>query len=129
MAKPFLTYDEQLGKLINEKDLVIRELEYAENKLKQIGYFTLIGGYKHPFKNKTTGKYKYDVTFEEIVMLYQFDEELKALFLKYILHEERKIKSLLSYHFCDRFGEAQDSYLDVNSYNYTRKSRYTDCYW
>lgn len=46
MAQKFLTYDEQLEKLQNEKELTITDLAYAKNILQQIGYYSLIDGYK-----------------------------------------------------------------------------------
>ena len=51
MAKPFLTYDQQLDKLINGKKLCITDCEKAKEILRDIGYFSLIGGYKTPFIN------------------------------------------------------------------------------
>jgi abortive infection bacteriophage resistance protein len=84
--------------------------------LQQIGYFGLIGGYKTPFKNPTTKKYRDGTTFEDIVALYKFDESLRELFLKYILQIERHLRSLLSYYFTEKYGEQQTHYL--NSANY-----------
>ena len=115
--KAFFTYQQQLDKLEKEKGLAISDKAYAENKLKEISYYSLIGGYKKPFKHLPSGKYLKGVTFEEIVNLYYFDEEMRLLFLKYILHVERRIKSLLSYHFCEKYGDNQQQYLDVNNYN------------
>jgi len=54
--KPFLTYEQQLDKLIGEKNLVINDRRYAEDMLSQIGYFTLISGYKELYRNQTTKK-------------------------------------------------------------------------
>lgn len=119
MVKVFYTYQQQLDKLEKEKDLIIPDKNYAENKLKEISYYSLIGGYKQPFKHLPSGKYLRGVTFEEIVNLYYFDEEMRLLFLKYILHIERQIKSLLSYHFCEKYGDNQSQYLNVNCYNNT----------
>ena len=45
----FLTYDQQLDKLQNEKELQIHDRTAAKEILKNIGYFSLIGGYKTPF--------------------------------------------------------------------------------
>ena len=84
MPKPFLTFDAQISYLENDKNLVIQDHDYAKTMLKQIGYFSLIGGYKAPFKNTTTRKYKDGTRFEDIVALYYFDENLRELFLKYI---------------------------------------------
>ncbi|MBQ1733523.1 MAG: Abi family protein, partial [Lachnospiraceae bacterium] len=119
VAKVFYTYQQQLDKLEIEKDLIIQDRNYAENKLKEISYYSLIGGYKQPFKHLPSGKYLRGVTFEEIVNLYYFDEEMRSLLLKYILHVERQIKSLLSYHFCEKYGDNQSQYLNANNYNNT----------
>ena len=122
MPKPFLSYDDQLDKLEQEKDLIIANRDYAKTMLQRIGYFGLINGYKFPFKNPTTKKYKTGISFEDIVTLYKFDENLRELFLKYILQIERHIRSLLSYYFTEKFGADQSFYLD--STNYTSGKRY-----
>ena len=127
MPKPFLTYNEQIYKLKVEKELVINDEDYARSQLQKRGYFALIGGYKHIFKDPVSQKYKYGVTFEDIVILYDFDEALRALFLKHILHIEREMKSLFSYYFCEEYGELQNAYLDVNNYNYSEKTKYGVC--
>ena len=105
MPKPFLTFDAQISYLENDKNLVIQDHDYAKTMLKQIGYFSLIGGYKAPFKNPTTRKYRDGTRFEDIVVLYYFDENLRELFLKYILKIERHIRALPSYHFSEKHGE------------------------
>lgn len=76
--------------------------------MRLIGYFALIGGYKSPFKNPTTKKYRDGIVFDDIVALYKFDENLRELFLKYILWIERNIRSLLSYYFTEKFGDTRD---------------------
>ncbi len=118
MPKPFLSFDAQIEHLENNKNLTIPDKEYAKSMLKQIGYFSLIGGYKTPFKNSTTRKYKDGTTFEDILALYKFDENLRELFLKYILQIERHLRSLLSYYFTEKHGESQSHYL--NSANYSQ---------
>ena len=113
MSKPFLSFQDQIGKL-RSKNLTISDSAYAERILREIGYFGLIGGYKEPFKNPTTKKYKDGTTFESIVELYKFDENLRELFLKYILKIERHIRSLLSYYFTAKYSENQCFYLDAS---------------
>jgi len=116
--KTFFTYDEQIEKLEKEKQLVISDPDFAKSTLQKLSYFSLIGGYKDLFKHKPSGNYLHGVTFEEITAFYYFDEELRTLFLKYILHVERQLKSMLSYYFCEKYGEQQTSYLTANNYNY-----------
>lgn len=92
--KTFFTYDEQIEKLEKEKQLVISDPDFAKTTLQKLGYFSLIGGYKDLFKHKPSGNYLHGVTFEKITAFYYFDEELRTLFLKYILHVERQLKSI-----------------------------------
>lgn len=123
MAQTFHTYEQQLDKLMFEKMLSIPNRVQARNILEKISYYSLINGYKEPFKHSASGNYKHGVTFDEIVSFYHFDEELRALFLKYILHIERHMKSLISYYFCEKFGNQQQMYLDINNYILTKKNR------
>lgn len=117
MAQQFLSYDEQLHKLQTEKELSIPDLSNAKIVLQQISYYSLIDGYKYLFKPFHRGKYYYGVTFEELYYFYLFDEELRSLFLKYILKIEKHIKSMVSYHFCEKYGEKQIEYLTATNYN------------
>ena len=95
MPKPFLTYEQQLIKLRDEKHLVITDESATCCKLRQISYYSLVSGYKHLFRIPSQKIYKGGTTFEEIVSLYEFDESLRELFLHYLLHIERHIRSLL----------------------------------
>ena len=83
---PFISYQEQIGKLSNEKELVITDVEYAIAKLKDYSYFGLISCYKEPFYNKTAKKYKRNTSFEQIINLFEFDMNLRELFLKELLY-------------------------------------------
>ena len=115
--KTFLTYSEQLDRLQNEKGLIIPDPDFAESVLKDLSYYSLIGGYKEPFKHKPSGKYLHGVTFDEIYEFYKFDEKLRSVFLKYILHVEKRLKSCISYHFSDKHGSRQTEYLDPRNFN------------
>lgn len=120
--KPFLTYEQQVEKLVNEKGLIINDKEFAIRLLKNYSYFDLVSGYKRPFKNKD-GQYKVNTTIEDLYALYCFDDNIRALFLKYILKIEKKIKSLISYSFCVTNGEEQTHYLNATKYNYNEKNQ------
>lgn len=122
MAKPFLTYDAQIKKLVNEKHLHISDPEYAKTILKDIGYFALIGGYKTPFINPMTRIYQNNASFEDVLALYQFDLSLRELIFKYLCQIECKMRQLISYTFCSIHGEQQSTYLNPNNYNNNRKN-------
>lgn len=81
MPKAFMTYEQQLDFLEKDKQLSIPNRDYAKSMLERISYYSLIGGYKAPFKHNPSGKYLYGVTFDEIVSFYEFDEQLRALYL------------------------------------------------
>ena len=123
MGKFFLSYEEQLKKLREEKALNILDKDYAFEMLKRYSYYSLISGYKKEFKNPDTTLYRSDVYFEDIVALYEFDENLRGLFLKYLQKIERQIKSYISYYFCEKYGELQEKYLDIYNYNYIGKNK------
>ena len=110
MPKQFTTYEQQL-RVLEDKGLHIPNREFAEAMLLRIGYFGLICGYKSPFKNPTTNRYMDNVSFEDIVALYSFDNKLRELFLRYLLFIERHIRSLISYSFTEKYGESQLEYL------------------
>lgn len=123
MSKPFITYPAQIEKLKNEKNLIITDADFAVESLQNIGYYALIGGYKHPFIDIHTRKYINRACFEDIVALYEFDEELRGIFFTYLCRVERKMRSSISYHFCQKHGECQEEYLNPNNYGNIPKNK------
>ena len=67
--KPFITYSEQLNVLTQKKQLNISDLSYAEGKLHDIGYYSLVDGYKDIFYNPMTRTYEEGTNFTDIVDL------------------------------------------------------------
>ena len=120
----FFSFNEQVS-LIIEKGIEIKDKDYAKEMLQQIGYFPVIGGYKHLFKIPTTNKYKAGTTIEEIICLYKFDTDLRELFFKYLLEIERYMRSLMSYYFTQYYGVSQKQYLDIKNYNDTKRNHAT----
>lgn len=119
--KPFLTYEQQIEKLI-AKGLSIHDHDSAVSLLKKHSYFALISGYKNPFKSKN-GLYKPHTTLDDIYALYLFDDTLRTIIFRNILKIEKHIKSLISYSFCETYGEDQQHYLDATKYNYSRANQ------
>lgn len=121
MSKPYLTYKQQIQNLIDEKELIISDVAFAEKMLTEIGYFSLIGGYKNLFINPMNRKYVNETTFEDVVSLYEFDEDLRHLTFRYLTKVEQKIRQLISDSFCSRYGEQQAFYLSASNYNPAKK--------
>lgn len=116
MNKPHLTYAQQVVKLRDDKNLIIHDEIYCQEMLCKIGYFSLIGGYKKPFRDPMTRKYIGGTTFDDIIALYNFDQKLRSLIMEYICVIERKFSNAMSYGFCETFGEEQKYYLDPVNY-------------
>lgn len=123
ISKPFLTYTSQLYNLIYNKKLSIHDTEYANSKLQDICYYSLIDGYKNLFYNPMTRIYEPDARFEDIVALYEFDENLRSLIFQFICHIEQKLRSLISYTFCEKYTENQIYYLTPSNYNNSHKNQ------
>lgn len=115
--KSFMTYDEQIELLISKK-LIISDVDKAKCLLEKYSYFNLINGYKAPFKVKGED-YLENTKFEDIYYLYDFDNNLRQIFIKYIFLVELHIKSLISYYFCEKFGDNQSTYQNTTNYNYS----------
>lgn len=116
MAKPFLTYSQQI-QLLRDKQLSVEDEAGIETSLHQYGYFTLVSGYKDLLKNPTTKNYRDGTTFQDLIAVYLFDEQLRELTLRHLLHIERHIRSALSYAFCDNFGDSQAAYVSPQNYD------------
>ena len=90
MPKPYLTIEQQLKVLTDNKGLIISDKDIAREILMDIGYFSLIGGYKRSFINPMTRKYETPTTFEDILSLYRFDESLRQLTFGYLNRIKQK---------------------------------------
>ena len=123
MAKPFLTYEKQVENLVKNKKLCILDYEYAMTKLRDISYYALIDGYKNLFYDPMTRTYDTGTYFEDIVALYEFDENLRSLVFQYLCRIEQKMRSLISYVFCEKHSQSQTDYLTPTNYNYSKKNK------
>ena len=54
---PFFSFSDQVSWISDEKGIRIKDREYAEVMLRQIGYFPLMGGYKHLFHTPSARYY------------------------------------------------------------------------
>ena len=115
--KPFLDYQSQI-KYLKQKQLAIPNETTAITALEKVSYYGLINGYKDIFKNPSTHNFYSGTTFDDIYNLYLFDAELREIFLKYILIFEKHIKSSISYHFSNTYGNGIAFYQDIKNYDY-----------
>lgn len=92
--KEYKTTEELIDYLLS-KGLIINNRDNAVKILKKYSYYSIVNTYKTVFKD-SNGNYKNNVTLEELYFLYDFDKNLRAIFLKYILEIEIIIKSLIA---------------------------------
>ena len=120
--KEYKNNEELLNYLIS-KNIIINDKEKALKNIEKYSYYSIINGYKAVFKDENNN-YKENTTFEEIFALYEFDKNIKAIFLKYILEIEVVIKSLMANTIAEEYGiveylkaEKLDTKADENIIN------------
>lgn len=118
--KTFLTYNQQLRKLRNEKNI---DCEGTKDKtlLVRAGYFNIVNGYKDPFicDKDINGKHIYisGTTLEHLHELKRFDDELRLFLLKYITQIEEEVRTIFGYKFdqCNKSGKIP--WYDAKAYS------------
>lgn len=115
--------NEELIDYLISKNIIINDKENALKNIEKYSYYSIINGYKAVFKDENNN-YKENTTFEEIFALYEFDKNIKAIFLKYILEIEVVIKSLMANTIAEEYGiveylkaEKLDTKADENIIN------------
>ena len=88
--------------------------------LERENYYNVINGYKELFlSSKATAStdemYKAGTTFDEVYALYNFDRELRNIYLKYLLKIENTFKSIIAHEFSAKYGH--DNYLKTENFN------------
>lgn len=101
MDKPFQSYENLIVKLRDEKKLSIPDEAHVIALLKKHSYFSLVSGYKVLFK-QSNGEYKAGTTIDDLLALFEFDNELRDIFFHAIQIIEKHIKSLLSHAFVEK---------------------------
>lgn len=112
--KEYKSNKELLEHLIS-KGVKVRNKKEALEKFERYTYYSIVNTYKEVFKNGD--KYIDGVTFNEIFALYEFDKNLKSIFLKYTLEIELIIKSLIANTISEKYGVVhylKQSYFDIN---------------
>ena len=95
--------NEELIDYLISKNVIINDKERALNNIEKYSYYSIVNGYKAVFKDKDNN-YKENTSFEEIFALYEFDKNIKSIFLKYTLEIEVIIKSLMANILAEEYG-------------------------
>lgn len=95
--------NEELIDYLISKNVIVNDRELALKNIEKYSYYSIINGYKAVFKDENSN-YKENTSFEEIFALYEFDKNIKAIFLKYTLEIEVVIKSLMANTLAEEYG-------------------------
>lgn len=114
MHKHYMTIDEQVNFLKNEKKLKFKSEKLAKRVLQEVGYYKLINAYKIPFI--INNQYLDNVYFEDIYNLYKFDTELKTIVFEAATNIEINFKSLLSEVISSQYGIKEKIYLKKENF-------------
>lgn len=111
--KEYKNNQELIDYLIS-KNVSINNKELALKNIERYSYYSIINGYKVVFKAENNN-YKENTSFEEIFALYEFDKNIKAIFLKYTLEIEVIIKSLMANTLAEEYGI--EHYLEIENFD------------
>lgn len=118
--KEFKTIDEQLD-LLKSRNMTFNDEENAKKILLNNNYYNIINGYKDLFLDiNNKNNYKIGTTFEEVYSLYDFDRQLRNIFLEYILKIENSMRALIAYYFSQVYGN--DNYLKLDNFETFNKT-------
>ncbi|MHB1483823.1 MAG: Abi family protein [Saccharofermentanales bacterium] len=118
-CKKFRNLDEQIN-ILKSRGLVIEDEIKAKEFLYNNNYYR-VSGYSLTLRNHD--KFYPNTKFQNIIDIYNYDQELRNLLLKYLEIIEIKIKSIYTYEFSKKHGGI--GYLDSNRFfcNDTYKSK------
>lgn len=122
-AKTFKTLDEQI-EILQDKGLVIDDIEFAKDILLRENYFFL-SGYRHLFlKTPRDRNFIPGTNFRELYALFNFDRQIRNIIFKNLLIIENNLKSIFSYQLSKKYGYREKNYLNPSNFtNMSSKSK------
>ena len=120
--KLYKSYRQQLD-ILRSRGMVIDKGSQASRIIRILereNYYNVINGYKDLFlASKATATtdevYKTGTTFDEVYALYNFDRELRNIYLKYLFKLENTFKTIIAHEFSAKYGH--DNYLRIENFD------------
>ena len=120
--KSYKSYRQQLN-ILRSRGMVIGKGSQGSRVMRILereNYYNVIDGYKELFlASKATATadeaYKTGTTFDEVYALYNFDRELRNIYLKYLLKLENTFKTVIAHEFSAKYGH--DNYLKIENFD------------
>ena len=98
-----ITTEQQID-ILKERGLLIDDVERAVKALDIISYFRLAGYWRHFEADHTTHQFREGCRFADIIDLYSFDKQLRALLFTAIQTIEVSVRTKIIKHFALEFG-------------------------
>lgn len=121
--KTFLTYNQQMRKLRNDKGIICQGSSHKKILIRA-GYFNIVNGYKNPFISgqDTNGNHFYisGTTIEQLQAVKLFDEKLRSFLLRYITQVEEETRTLAGYKFDECNDNGSISWYSTDAYSPTK---------
>lgn len=122
MKKKIFKSYRQILSILRSRGVDIKKGSAGSRAIKVIekeNYYNVVNGYKSlfiqtPATTTSDEAYKPGVTFDEIYALYDFDRELRIIYLKYLLKLENHFKTVVSHIFSQEYGF--DNYLKLANF-------------
>lgn len=134
VVKKFADIESQL-KIQEDRQLEISDICRFKECLLSYNYFELINGFETLLlidKNDKSKGYVVGTRDVDFFNLYDFDARLNVEVMKSLMAFERKLKSRISYHFCELYcnvPEATMNYLDKKFYRCPEVTSYSGKYF
>ena len=120
--KSYKSYRQQLN-ILRSRGMMIGKGSQGSRVMRILereNYYNVINGYKELFlASKATATadevYKTGTTFDEVYALYNFDRELRNIYLKYLLKLENTFKTVIAHEFSAKYGH--DNYLKIENFD------------
>ncbi len=106
--------NEELVNYLSSKGLIISNKKDALEKIERYTYYSIVNTYKNIFKDKN-GDYINNVSFDDIYAIFEFDNNLKNIVLKYCLEIETVIKSIMANQISKIYGIKE--YLNISNWD------------
>jgi len=99
--KPPKSFEEQIDLMVS-RGLIVADREKAISILKRINYYRL-SAYTLTLKNRNN-QFKKGVTFQEIYLLYEFDQKLRTLLMPLMETVEIAFRTHIAYFLAIKYG-------------------------
>ncbi len=126
--KSYKSYRQQLS-ILRSRGMVIGKGSQGSRVMRILereNYYNVINGYKEPFLVSGTAstedeKYKEGTTFDEVYALYNFDRELRNIYMKFLLKLENTLKTVIAHEFSAKYGH--DNYLKLRNFDVSSEQK------